>query len=63
LFYATISFSENKPNIVYINIDDFSWTGLSSSRSSYYETPNIDLLATMGMKFTNVDACNIGWSN
>ena len=46
----------NKPNIVYINVDDLGWTDLSVQGSNYYETPNIDRLASQGMTFTNAYA-------
>lgn len=45
-----------KPNIVYINIDDLGWTDLSCMGSTYYQTPNIDRLASQGMTFTNAYA-------
>lgn len=41
-----------RPNIVYINADDLGWTDLSVQGSTYYETPNIDRLASEGMRFT-----------
>ncbi len=40
-----------KPNILFIYVDDWGWTDLSSAGSKYYETPNIDKLATEGLKF------------
>ncbi|MCP4977472.1 MAG: sulfatase [Maribacter sp.] len=42
-----------KPNIVLINIDDLGWRDLGYMGSEYYETPNIDNLASLGMVFTN----------
>jgi arylsulfatase A-like enzyme len=45
-----------KPNIVYINVDDLGWTDLSVQGSSFYQTPNIDRLASQGMTFTNAYA-------
>ncbi len=42
-----------KPNIVYINVDDLGWMDTSVYGSTFYETPNIDRLAKMGMTFTN----------
>jgi len=41
------------PNIILINVDDLGWTDLGCFGSEYYETPNIDKLASNGMKFTN----------
>ena len=53
---ANLCFAQKKPNIVYINIDDLGWTDLACYGSKYYETPNIDRLVSMGMKFTDAYA-------
>ena len=45
-----------KPNIVLIIADDLGWRDLSSFGSGYYRTPNIDRLASEGMKFTHAYA-------
>jgi arylsulfatase A-like enzyme len=45
-----------KPNIVIINIDDLGWKDLGFMGSAYYETPNVDQLATQGISFTNAYA-------
>lgn len=45
-----------KPNFVFILVDDLGWTDLGCFNSSFYETPNIDKLATEGMLFTNAYA-------
>ena len=42
-----------KPNIVLFLADDLGWTSLSSFGSDFYETPNLDQLASKGVKFTN----------
>jgi arylsulfatase A-like enzyme len=42
-----------KPNIIYILADDLGWTDLACQGSKYYESPNIDKLASQGMRFTN----------
>ena len=44
---------EIQPNIVFIMADDLGWTDLGVMGSDYYETPNIDRLASQGMLFTN----------
>nr|WP_299074471.1 sulfatase [uncultured Allomuricauda sp.] len=44
------------PNIVLINIDDLGWKDLGFMGSTYYETPNVDKLASEGMVFTNAYA-------
>ena len=43
----------DKPNIVFILIDDMGWKDLTCTGSLFYETPNIDRLAAEGMRFTN----------
>lgn len=45
--------SGEKPNIVFILIDDLGWTDVGCYGSRYYEIPNIDRLAAEGTKFTN----------
>jgi len=47
---------ETRPNILLINIDDMGWLDVGFMGSEYYETPNIDALATDGMIFTNAYA-------
>ena len=51
-----------RPNIVFFFIDDLGWTDLSfmydylGKSEEYYETPNIDRLASESMMFTNAYA-------
>ncbi len=47
---------KQKPNFVFIMIDDMGWTDLACYGSEYYETPNIDQLAAEGMRFTDAYA-------
>ena len=50
-----------KPNFILILCDDLGWTSssqvmdnlVSNSRSDYYETPNIERLASKGVRFSN----------
>ncbi|RKD90598.1 arylsulfatase [Mangrovibacterium diazotrophicum] len=44
---------EKKPNIIYILADDLGYGDLSCYGQQKFETPNIDKLATEGMRFTN----------
>ena len=47
-------------NIVFILIDDLGWRDLGCYGSSYYNSPNIDRLASSGMRFSNgYAACNV----
>ena len=45
-----------RPNIVFILADDLGWADVGCFGSKYYETPNIDRLATQGMRFTDAYA-------
>ena len=45
-----------RPNIVIIKVDDLGWKDLGFMGSRYYETPNVDRLASEGMSFTNAYA-------
>lgn len=40
-----------RPNIILINVDDLGWKDVGFMGSHYYETPNLDRLATEGMVF------------
>src|SRR5438477_12531582 len=49
-----------KPNIIFMLIDDMGATDLTCFGSSFYQTPNIDRLAHDGMKFTHAySACTV----
>ena len=43
----------DRPNILLILIDDMSWSGPSCYGNKLVDTPNIDRLASRGMKFTS----------
>ncbi|MEZ4679102.1 MAG: sulfatase-like hydrolase/transferase [Caldilineaceae bacterium] len=45
-----------QPNIIFILIDDMGWRDLGCYGSSFYETPNLDRLASEGMRFTDAYA-------
>ena len=44
---------ESRPNIIFILADDLGWGDLSCYGRPDYRTPNIDLLAAQGTKFTD----------
>ena len=47
-------------NVVIILIDDMGWTDLGCYGSGFYETPNVDRLATQGMRFTQAySSCTV----
>jgi arylsulfatase A-like enzyme len=47
-----------KPNIVFILVDDLGINDLSCMGSKFYETPNVDKIASQGTVFTNGYACS-----
>jgi len=56
--YRAAAEPADKPNIVFVLVDDLGWHQLGCYGSSFYETPNIDRLAREGMKFTNAYAAS-----
>ncbi|HEY0355199.1 MAG TPA: sulfatase-like hydrolase/transferase [Flavisolibacter sp.] len=56
LSMTAASYSQNqstKPNIIYIMTDDMGYGDLSGYGQTAYSTPNLDKLASQGMKFIN----------
>lgn len=48
------------PNVLFILADDYGWMDLGCMGSKFYETPNLDRLATEGVKFTNAySSCQV----
>ncbi|TKG90422.1 DUF4976 domain-containing protein [Puteibacter caeruleilacunae] len=44
----------SKPNILFILVDDLGWADVTCNNpNSFYETPNIDKLASQGVRFSN----------
>src|SRR5687768_3945189 len=43
----------NRPNVIFILADDLGWGDLSCYGRPDYRTPNLDLLASQGTKFTD----------
>lgn len=50
---STSAFAADKPNILFIFLDDFGWRDTAFMGSDFYETPNLDRLSTEGMVFTD----------
>ncbi len=46
--YQPLHAQNERPNIVFIMADDLGWNDLGITGSDYYETPNIDKLASEG---------------
>ncbi|MFK7820433.1 MAG: sulfatase [Planctomycetaceae bacterium] len=56
LFAVPASANAKQPNIVFFLIDDMGWTDTGFMGSKFYETPNIDRLASEGMVFKSAYA-------
>ena len=55
---TAVKTDETPPNVVFILVDDLGWKDLSCYGSSFYETPNIDRLAKMGLRFSQAYAAH-----
>ena len=54
LFITMCSLSaDDRPNIVFVLIDDLGWNGLSSYGNKHVQTPHLDKLALEGARFTD----------
>ncbi len=53
----TLAAYAEKPNVLFIYLDDFGWKDASYMGSDFFETPNLDRLAAEGMVFTNAYSC------
>jgi len=45
--------THEKPNVVFILVDDLGWSDLGCYGSTFYDTPNLDKLAEESIRFTN----------
>ena len=48
--------TEDRPNILFIIADDLGWKDVGFNGSQFYQSPNLDKLASQGMFFTNAYA-------
>lgn len=53
---ACAAAEDSKPNILFILADDLGWNGLSCCGNKFAATPNLDRLASEGMRFTQAYA-------
>lgn len=50
----------DRPNFVFLLVDDLGWADVGVNGSTFYETPHIDALARSGMQFTSgYAACHV----
>lgn len=52
VFSGSGLFSDERPNLLFIFLDDYGWRDAGFMGSDFYETPNLDKLAAEGMIFT-----------
>ena len=50
---GTLLAAEERPNLLFIYLDDFGWRDTGFMGSDFYETPHLDALAREGMIFTH----------
>ncbi len=55
-FVATTACAADKPNIVFILVDDMGYKDTGFTGSAYYQTPHIDRLASQGVVLTDAYA-------
>lgn len=53
VYLPVIALQQDKPNVLFILVDDYGWMDTGIYGSEFYETPNIDKLAKSGIKFNN----------
>ena len=56
LLLTSLISAQTRPNIIYIMADDLGYADLSCYGRKDYQTPNLDKLASQGMKFINAYA-------
>ncbi len=47
---------QQRPNMVFIYVDDMGWADLSCYNNTYHESPRIDAFAQQGVRYTNAYA-------
>ena len=55
---VAVSESGNRPNVIVMLADDLGWRDVTVNGSDYYQTPNVERLATAGMNFPNAHSAN-----
>ncbi len=60
LLTSSSLYAAERPNIVFILVDDYGWRDVGIAGSTFYETPNIDRIGREGMRFTRgYAACQV----
>ena len=56
LFASAVAAAAERPNVLFIYLDDFGWRDTGYAGSDFYETPHLDELARGGMIFSDAYA-------
>ncbi|MEL6695939.1 MAG: sulfatase [Bacteroidota bacterium] len=48
----SLSYAQDRPNVIFILVDDLGWKDVGFMGSSYYQTPHLDQLASESLVFT-----------
>ena len=59
LLAPMVNAKEQRPNVLFIFLDDFGWKDVAYMGSDFYETPHLDKLAAEGMIFSDAYSCAI----
>jgi arylsulfatase A-like enzyme len=51
--------TQNKPNILYLYVDDMGWGTIGANGQKFVKTPNLDKLAAQGVNFTRAYGCTV----
>ena len=51
--YGQDAQKQQRPNVLFVMIDDYGWTDMGYNGSRFYETPNLDRLASESVQFTD----------
>jgi arylsulfatase A-like enzyme len=57
LLFLAMFATADRPNVLFIFMDDYGWKDLGYMGSDFYETPHLDRLARQGMIFSDAYSC------
>ena len=58
-FFAEPTLAASKPNVIFILADDLGWADTTLfGHTKFYQTPNLERLAALGMTFTRAYSCS-----
>ena len=57
MLFPSYACAQERPNILFVLLDDFGWKDAGFMGSDFYETPHLDKLARQGMVFSDAYSC------